>query len=177
MTGIRRRSAEPHALANSANSDNKCPIGTSLDSRGLLMLISKANAAILLCALAVPASISASPVRALSCDDSSTQSELNECAGGSLEAAQNELDARVATIVERLAPNSEAQTLFRAAQARWTEFRDSECAFAASGVSGGSIYPLIYGECLAHLTQSRHGALAPYLECEEGDISCPVPPS
>ncbi len=141
------------------------------------MLFSNASSARVLYAVAVCAVFTSSPATALSCEDAATQAELNECAGEALGAAQSALEGRVAAIVERLAPNSEAETQFRAAQARWTEFRDSECAFAASGVSGGSIYPLIYGECMARLTQARHEALARYLECEEGDVSCPVPPS
>jgi uncharacterized protein YecT (DUF1311 family) len=42
-----------------------------------------------------------------------------------------------------------------AARRAWLGFRDAECSFAASSVSGGSIYPMIFGECLAGLTAAR----------------------
>jgi len=42
-------------------------------------------------------------------------------------------------------------------------------------VAGGSVYPLIYNNCIASVTKTRTEALKQYLKCEEGDMSCPVP--
>ena len=52
---------------------------------------------------------------------------------------------------------------------------DAECKFSASGVAGGSVYPLIYNNCITSVTKTRTEALKQYLKCEEGDMSCPVP--
>jgi uncharacterized protein YecT (DUF1311 family) len=42
-------------------------------------------------------------------------------------------------------------------------------------VDGGSVYPLIYSNCLTEVTKVRVEALKQYLKCQEGDMSCPVP--
>jgi uncharacterized protein YecT (DUF1311 family) len=75
----------------------------------------------------------------------------------------------------RLAADAEKTKLFVAAERAWVPFRDAACNFAASGVSGGTIYPTIYAECLERLTKARIANFKAYLACEEGDLSCPVP--
>jgi hypothetical protein len=36
---------------------------------------------------------------------------------------------------------------------------------------------MIFGECLAGLTAARAADFRRYLACEEGDLSCPLPPA
>jgi uncharacterized protein YecT (DUF1311 family) len=54
-------------------------------------------------------------------------------------------------------------------------FRDAECKFSASGAQGGSIQPMIASICQTDVTKARTEALRHYLDCKEGDMSCPVP--
>ncbi len=128
---------------------------------------------LLLLALAVLAF--ASPTRAADCSDAANQAAMNECAGKAFDAADAELNVLYKQIKQRLAGDAETTKLFVAAQRAWLPFRDGECAFAASGVSRGTIYPTIYAECLERLTKARIADFNAYLACQEGDLSCPVP--
>ena len=44
-----------------------------------------------------------------------------------------------------------------------------------AGVVGGSVMPMLVAQCMDGLTQSRIKAFEGYLNCKEGDLSCPVP--
>ncbi|MBJ3777913.1 lysozyme inhibitor LprI family protein [Acuticoccus mangrovi] len=110
------------------------------------------------------------------CGDDATQADLNECAAKAYEAADDARDAKYQAILARLASDSDAAALLRAAEEAWVAYRDAECTFATSAVSGGSIYPLVWAECLTGLTKARTETLDAYLSCEEGDTACPVPP-
>lgn len=61
------------------------------------------------------------------------------------------------------------------AQRAWIAFRDAECAFQSSGDDGGSAAPMIIAACRTTLSDERTKQLKTYLNCEEGDLSCPVP--
>ena len=113
--------------------------------------------------------------RAESCGAESTQAGMNECAGQEFKAADAALNAVYRRIVARLAGQTEARQLLTKAQRAWVGFRDAECQFSASGVQGGSIQPMIASECQTDLTKTRTEALRRYLDCKEGDVSCPVP--
>jgi uncharacterized protein YecT (DUF1311 family) len=54
-------------------------------------------------------------------------------------------------------------------------FRDAECDFSTSGVSGGTVYPMIHAICLDRLTSKRIDDFKTYLKCQEGALDCPVP--
>jgi uncharacterized protein YecT (DUF1311 family) len=94
----------------------------------------------------------------------------------SFKAADAELNELYKQIERRLKDDQDSAKSLAAAQRAWIAFRDAECKFAASGVQGGSAYPTIYSNCLAGLTQSRVGDFKRYLNCQEGDLSCPLPP-
>lgn len=133
-----------------------------------------------LMALSLPLVLSgvlAPPAAAQDCPGDGTQLALNECAGKALAAADAALDKRVAAIHARLKDQPERAEKLEAAQKAWTAYREAECGFAASGVEGGSIYPLIAAQCQAELARTRTEALDRYLHCEEGDTTCPVPPA
>lgn len=110
-------------------------------------------------------------------DKATAQTEINECARKARQASDDELNKLYRQIEQRL--NSAADTKQRliSAQRAWTVFRDKECAFASSGVQGGSAAPMIHDMCLDDLTQKRNKELKSYLACgdKEGDLSCPVP--
>jgi hypothetical protein len=91
--------------------------------------------------------------------------------GGSLEAADSRLDAFVHSYAARLTP--EQLELFHSAQLNWQQFRQSSCKFEASGVLGGSAYPMVLAQCLASKAESRLSELKTLASCQEGDLSCP----
>jgi uncharacterized protein YecT (DUF1311 family) len=104
-----------------------------------------------------------------------TQAGLNECFGKAYEAADKELNGVYRLVSHRLDGSPDAKRLMVSSQKAWIGFRNAECAFAASGVEGGSARPMVESQCLADLTRRRTTDLKGYLNCEEGDISCPVP--
>jgi uncharacterized protein YecT (DUF1311 family) len=124
----------------------------------------------LACALAFPAGA------ADRCDDAQDQATMNRCASAAYQAADRELNAAYEEIRGRLASMPETARLLRDAQRAWIAFRDSECTFATSSAEGGSIQPMLAAQCAETLTRSRTDMLNHYLACEEGDLSCPVPP-
>lgn len=116
-----------------------------------------------------------SAAHAEACANAANQTTLNECASKAYQASDDTLNALYKQIRQRLKNDNDTTRQFVAAQRAWVAFRDAECKFAASGVSGGSIYPMIYAECLDRLTKARVDDFKRYLACQEGDLSCPVP--
>lgn len=109
------------------------------------------------------------------CANAITQGEMNQCAAQQYKAADKELNDLYKQITARLKDDPKAKQLLVKAQRAWIGFRDAECEFSASGVEGGSVYPLIYTDCVTAQTKARVEAFKTYLECKEGDLSCPVP--
>lgn len=112
---------------------------------------------------------------ALDCANASDQATMNQCAGQDFKAADKELNTVYQQISGRLKDNPDGKKLLVSAQRAWLGFRDAECKFSSSGVTGGSVYPWVYSSCLTGVTKLRVEALKQYLKCEEGDMSCPVP--
>ena len=112
---------------------------------------------------------------AVDCANASDQATMNQCAGQEFKSTDKELNVVYQQITGRLKDNPDRKKLLVGAQRAWIGFRDIECKFSASGVEGGSVYPLIYSNCLTVVTKARIEALKQYLECQEGDMSCPVP--
>ncbi|QXE10886.1 MULTISPECIES: lysozyme inhibitor LprI family protein [Pseudomonas] len=112
---------------------------------------------------------------AIDCANASDQATMNQCAGQEFKSTDKELNAMYQQIIGRLKDNPDRKKLLVGAQRAWIGFRDTECKFSASGVEGGSVYPLIYSNCLTAVTKARIEALKQYLKCQEGDMSCPVP--
>ena len=54
-------------------------------------------------------------------------------------------------------------------------FRDAECAFCASGVSGGTALGMILAIRLDRLTGKPIDDFKDYLKCQEGVLDCPIP--
>ena len=108
-------------------------------------------------------------------DTATTQADLNDCAAQSFEKSDTALNGLYRQIMQRLGKGSAEARQLVAAQRAWIAFRDAECDFAASGVEGGSIYPMTVVNCRDALTQKRIDDFKFYLACEEGDTACPVP--
>jgi len=109
---------------------------------------------------------------AVDCNDQAT---MNQCAAQQNAAADKELNALYQQITSRLKSNPDSKKQLVSAQRAWVAFRDAECKFSASGVEGGSVYPLIYSNCTTELTKARVATFKTYLKCQEGDLGCPVP--
>lgn len=112
---------------------------------------------------------------AIDCANASDQATMNQCAGQDFKAADKELNTVYQQISGRLKDNPDGKKLLVSAQRAWLGFRDAECKFSSSGVTGGSVYPWVYSSCLTGVTKLRVESLKQYLKCEEGDMSCPVP--
>ncbi|MFI8226844.1 lysozyme inhibitor LprI family protein [Pseudomonas sp. NPDC085632] len=112
---------------------------------------------------------------AVDCANASDQATMNQCAGQDFKAADKELNTVYQQITARLKDNPDGKKLLVSAQRAWLGFRDAECKFSSSGVTGGSVYPWVYSSCLTGVTKVRVESLKQYLKCEEGDMSCPVP--
>ena len=100
-----------------------------------------------------------------------SQATMNANAAQELQRADRALNSQYTTTMGRLSPAS--RTLLRTAQRTWISFRDQQCRFEASGVQGGSAYPMVHSTCLARLTTERTRQLRTLSQCQEGDLSCP----
>ena len=109
------------------------------------------------------------------CNDQSTQADLDVCADQEFKAADIALNRAYSEIQKRLADDAGGKKRLTVAQKAWIGFRDAECDFQTFNSRDGSIYPMIVSECLTAMTGKRTEALKVYLNCEEGDLTCPVP--
>ncbi|KAB0679766.1 lysozyme inhibitor LprI family protein [Aureimonas leprariae] len=126
---------------------------------------------VFVCLMAASAAAAAENCAALD----TTQSGLDECYGRAFDAADKELNGVYRLITHRLDGSPDAAANLVAAQRAWIAFRDAECAFAASDVEGGSAQPMVDLQCREALTRKRVVDLKSYLNCDEGDLACPVP--
>ena len=112
---------------------------------------------------------------AVDCDNANDQATMNQCAAQQHAAADTELNALYQQISTRLKGQPDRKKLLVETQRAWIAFRDAECTFSASGVEGGSLFPLVYSNCTTDLTKVRVQTFKNYLKCQEGDVGCPVP--
>ncbi|WP_313388805.1 lysozyme inhibitor LprI family protein [Rhodospirillum rubrum] len=113
--------------------------------------------------------------RAQECAAPQTQAEMTLCADQALRRTDGELNQLYKDLGGRLKNDPDTKARLVGAQKAWLAFRDGECAFATSGVEGGSAYPMALATCREGLTQKRVKELRSYLRCAEGDLTCPVP--
>lgn len=110
------------------------------------------------------------------CANAMTQTDMNLCAARAADAADATLNTLYQKIRARLKGDDPTIALLTATQRAWIAFRDAECDFASSSVAGGSVHPMIRAGCIETLTLARSEDFRQYLACEEGDLSCPLPP-
>ncbi|MGO4127068.1 lysozyme inhibitor LprI family protein [Inquilinus sp. YAF38] len=135
----------------------------------------RASLAGLVALLAVAAVAGPTRARADDCDSAQSQADLNECYGKAFKASDAELNKLYKEITARLKDDADKTRLLVATQRAWVAFRDAECSFQESAVAGGTAAPMIHAMCLDGQTKSRIEDFKAYLNCEEGDMSCPVP--
>ncbi|EPK3898271.1 lysozyme inhibitor LprI family protein [Enterobacter ludwigii] len=108
------------------------------------------------------------------CANATSQLEMNTCTAQQCQAADKKLNQTYQAAIKRAeAPQRE---LLKKAQQAWIALRDADCNFIGSGTEGGSVQPMIISQCLNEKTVEREAFLASLMQCEEGDLSCPLPP-
>lgn len=108
-------------------------------------------------------------------DDAKNQGDLNECADAAFKKSDKKLNELYKQIEARLKDDADTRKLLVQAQRDWVKFRDAECSFQTAEAAGGSMMLMLVAQCMDILTQSRIKNFQGYLNCEEGDMSCPVP--
>jgi uncharacterized protein YecT (DUF1311 family) len=109
------------------------------------------------------------------CDDAKDQATMNECFDAAFKKSDKKLNELYKQIETRLKDDADTKKLLIQAQRDWVKFRDAECSFQTAGAAGGSVVPALVAMCMDGLTQTRIKDFEGYLNCEEGDLSCPVP--
>lgn len=95
--------------------------------------------------------------------------------GSDFKKADQALNQTFKTIQKRLGEDAAGKARLTKAQRAWVAFRNAECTFQSSGDDGGSAAPMVAAGCQAELTKDRTKQLKAYLNCQEGDLACPVP--
>ena len=108
------------------------------------------------------------------CDNATTQLELNTCRAQQYQAADKKLNQTYQSAIKRAA--APQRDLLKKAQQAWIALRDADCNFIGSGTEGGSVQPMIISQCLTEKTVEREAFLASLMQCEEGNLSCPLTP-
>ena len=108
------------------------------------------------------------------CDKATTQLELNTCSAQQYQAADKKLNQTYQAAIKRAA--APQRDLLKKAQQAWIALRDADCNFIGSGTEGGSVQPMIMSQCLTEKTVEREAFLASLMQCEEGNLSCPLTP-
>jgi uncharacterized protein YecT (DUF1311 family) len=104
------------------------------------------------------------------CSLLNTQTEMNNCEGENFKAADAELNAVYAKLLNKVSPTGRQK--LQQAQRSWIAYRDAQCAFDTMGTTGGSIHGMMLSQCLTDLTAQQTKRLQHQLNCPEGDVSC-----
>lgn len=122
------------------------------------------------------AACGAQAAQPVSCDNATTQAEMNQCSHEAYQATDAELNTTYEKLMARLQKDPARAENLRKAQRAWIGFRDAECGFVSAGTTGGSAQPLVTAQCLEQQTRRRVETLESYMQCEEGDLSCQTTP-
>ena len=101
-----------------------------------------------------------------------SQLDMHRDADRALHDAEAKLSAAVTTYRKRL--DSSQRAAFDESQRLWVAYRKAACEFQASGVAGGSAYPMILLLCLTDYANQRLIIITELTNCVEGDLSCPA---
>lgn len=111
---------------------------------------------------------------AAECSNAQTQQEMNACAATEYRKADQQLNETYQAIIKRASPAQ--RELLTLAEDAWIKVRDADCKFVSSGAEGGSAQGLVHSQCLTDKTRERTNFLSSLTQCDEGDLSCPLPP-
>jgi len=113
------------------------------------------SAFILSCCLIVSVNSSAQGQQDKSpCDNAQTTIEMGECAGREYQKADAELNSVYRQLMSSLS-DRESESALKTAQQAWLKYRDANCEFETFDSRGGTIHPVAYSFCLAHMTSTR----------------------
>ncbi len=98
------------------------------------------------------------------------QLQLNERVGHSLKLANHDLAAAIQSYRSRL--RGAQLALFDNSQVAWEASRRATFDFESSGVSGGSVQPMVMSGCLERIARERLRYIESLSTCEEGDLNC-----
>ncbi len=105
------------------------------------------------------------------CKNYTKQSDINACASHSLITANDELGKVYNNYLTGL--SSQEQLKFKDAQRAWIQFKDKDCAFEASPVKNGSMYPYVLSSCLIDRADKRSIEIGNMANCKNGtEPSC-----
>lgn len=105
--------------------------------------------------------------QAIDCENAMTQRDMNYCAGEDFKAADKALNAQWSLTAEAMKERDAAAAdtaddgrdgYFEAllkAQRAWISYRDAHCVTVGYDARGGTLEPLLYSSCMAHLTRLR----------------------
>jgi uncharacterized protein YecT (DUF1311 family) len=124
--------------------------------------------------LALAALLASGQALADECANANNQIEMNQCTAGQYQAADGKLNQTYQQALKRASGSQQA--LLKKSQLAWIALRDADCAFLTSGSEGGTIQPTLVNQCMTDKTVERESYLSSLLQCEEGDLSCPLPP-
>ena len=96
------------------------------------------------------------------CENPQTQTQMNICASEEFARADAQLNQVYQELLPMLSPQRKEQLI--KAQKAWILFKEANCEFEASRVSGGSMEPLIRATCLTEQTTKRTADLQRYLQ-------------
>ena len=87
------------------------------------------------------------------CPDALSQPEMTECAHKEYRTADATLNKVYANLVSIL--DAEEKSQLKEVQLIWIKFRDANCNFVADRFKGGTMRPMVFAFCLAHMTSQR----------------------
>jgi uncharacterized protein YecT (DUF1311 family) len=109
---------------------------------------------------------------AIDCKNAQTQYDFNKCTSLNLESETKRINISYEKLRKKLTATQNIQ--LKAVQLAWIKFKDLSCKFEASGIEGGSAYPMVFNSCLAEMTRTRTKELDVWLNCHEGEYNCPA---
>jgi uncharacterized protein YecT (DUF1311 family) len=92
-----------------------------------------------------------------------TTPEMRNCAGKKYKQADDELNKAYRNLMSKLDDEGHKSSL-KTAQQAWLKYRDSHCDFVSYLNRGGTIYPVIFTDCMTSLTTARTKELKQQIE-------------
>jgi uncharacterized protein YecT (DUF1311 family) len=100
-----------------------------------------------------------SPAAALNCGPTATTIDMIECAKADFAVADRRLNDAYQKLMKDPDRDEAGRNLLREAQRKWIPFRDAQCALEEDEYRGGTLAPVLYGDCRARITAERAKAL------------------
>ena len=103
--------------------------------------------------LFAPTTASAQDDEQIDCKNAMVQRDMNICADRDFQAADRALNNTYKAVMARL--DGPSREKLRVEERGWIARRDKQCKAEAAPEGGGSIYPMVYSECLTKKTNAR----------------------